>query len=280
MKNLSLILRILAIVAAVSAAGLYFMTEGKLAEMQTKLDAANADTQRVLGELSTANDEISTQQTQLAEERESLAKTKRELEAARSESQVARREVTRTQQELREAKAEIGKLNDENKRLRSDLLSAEQNLAEASKEGEIAQLNERIQELESANSDLKSDLQAADAISSARTASAGTASSPNIGSDGLPDYSLPVNNNPAVLPASIGTATTIASVSAENGLIVLDTTPELALTIGTEVTLVQDLKAIGTVKIVSTQDNLALANILPGSKTREMTAGTSVNLLR
>ncbi|MEN8661173.1 MAG: hypothetical protein ACN4GF_01645 [Lentimonas sp.] len=279
MKNLSLILRILAIVAAVAAAGIFFAVQGKLTEKQAQLESSQSATVAVQAELDSANAEVSALTSNLNVERAAVAKAKSENETLSSEMYTARKEVTRTQQQLRESKKEIETMAEAAKGLRADLFATEQSLAEASKEGEIAQLNERIKELEGANSSLTSDLQSAKAISSAR-ASNPDSTAPSTTAGGLPTVNYPTNNAPAVEAASIGTETSIASISAVNGLIVLDSTPELALTPGTEVTLVQNLKALGKVVIVSNQNNLALANILPGAKTRQLIPGTTVSLLR
>ncbi|HAV12986.1 MAG TPA: hypothetical protein DCX06_05770 [Opitutae bacterium] len=276
MKSLSLILRIVAIVAAVAAAGIYFAAQGKLAEKQTELEAAQSARQAVQAELETANNQVTSLESRVSEEREALAKAKRDLESMRSEMYTARQEVTRTQQQLNEAKNQIDGLNQTAKKLRSDLISSEQSLASASNEGELARLTERVKELESTNSTLKSDLEAERSASSARAATS-SATGSTVG--GTSTYSINTNA-PAVQPASIGTSTTIASVSPENGLIVLNGASELGLTPGTEITLIQDLKALGKVQVIAIQDDLAVANILPGAKTRSMVAGATVNLLR
>ncbi len=279
MKNLSLILRILAIIAAIAAAGVYFAVQGKLAEKQAQLESSQAATVAVQGELDTANDNISTLESQLNDERAAVAKAKKEIEALQSEMYTTRQELTRTQQQLRDAKQEIETMKDTEEGLRASLLATEQALAEASKEAEIAQLNERINELEDANSSLTSEIESMKALNSARTSSAATPAAAST-AGALPTANYTPNTSGPVQTASIGLETTIASISAENGLIVLDTTPELALTPGTEVTLVQDLKALGKVRIISNQDNLAVANILPGAKTRALIPGITVSLLR
>lgn len=280
MKSLSLILRIVAIIAAVAAAGIFFAVQGKLTEKQAQLESSQAATKAVQAELETANGAISSLESNLGEERKAVAKAKNDIETLSSEMYTARQEVTRTQQQLRESKQEIETMAETAKELRASLLATEQSLAEASKEGEIAQLNERIKELEGANANLESDLKSSKAISSARSSNSNQEASSSTSNGGLPKVNYPTNNSPAVQAASIGTKTTIASVSAANGLLVLDSTPELELNPGTEVTLIKDLTAIGKVKIISNQDNLAVANILPGAKTRQLTSGSTVNLLR
>ncbi|MGJ8639156.1 MAG: hypothetical protein ACSHYA_07155 [Opitutaceae bacterium] len=280
MKSLSLVLRILAIVAAVAAAAIFFMSQGKLAEKQTELDAAKTATQSVQAELAGTNDKVKSLESSLSGEREALAASKRELASKSSEMHIAQQEVTRTQTQLRESKKTIEKLTASAMELRSDLLSAEKSLASASKEAELAQLTERIKELQGANSSLKSELESSKAISEARAATPNATQSAGSTNGGLPVVNYPVNNNPAVQAASIGTKTTIASVSAANGIIVLNATPELGLTPGTEVRLVKDLKAIASVQVISNQGDLAIANILPGSMIDQLVENLTVSILR
>jgi hypothetical protein len=86
------------------------------------------------------------------------------------------------------------------------------------------------------------------------------------------------NTSPAAKSASIGAATTVASISSQNGIIVLNSTPELGLTTGATITLIQDLTALGKVKITQVTDQLAIANILPGTQLK-LSAGDSVKIL-
>ena len=74
--------------------------------------------------------------------------------------------------------------------------------------------------------------------------------------------------------------TTIESLSAKNGLIALANSPELGLSPGTTLTIIKKLKSLGKVQVSQVSDDLVLANLLPGAKTRELAAGTTVRLLR
>jgi septal ring factor EnvC (AmiA/AmiB activator) len=278
MKSLSLILRIVAILAAAAAVALFFTSKGKLAEKQTELEQAQAVTQATKGELETANGQIASLETQLSTERKSLADTKGKLESVRSEMYTAKQEVTRTQQQLRETKSTIADLEDTATRLREDLVKTEKSLASASKESEIAELNDRIEELAKANDTLKQDLIAAEAYTRSRPRTAPTSRTQT----GTGDYksSFSPSMAPPVQPASIGTETTIASISSNDGIIVLDTTAELGLSAGSQITLVQGFKALGKIQITEVTEKFAIANILPGTSTRGLSAGATVKLLR
>ena len=272
MKSLSIILRIVAILAAAAAVALFFMSKGKLAEKQTALENAQAATQATQAELETANGQITSLGAQLSTERKALADTKGKLESTRSEMYTAKQEVTRTQQQLKETKSTITDLEDAAERLRADLVKTEKSLAEASKEAELAQLNERIEELAKANDTLKQDLMAAESLakSSRKSTNGAAATSEKAG--------FKPNMSPAAQPASIGTSTTVASISSENGIIVLNSSPELGFTTGETITLIQDLTALGKVQITKVTETLAIANILPGTKLK-LTAGDSVKIL-
>ena len=272
MKSLSIILRVVAIVAAAAAVALFFMSKGKLAEKQTALVNAQAATQAVQGELETANSQITAAQAQLSAERKSLADTKGKLESTRSEMYAAKQEVTRTEAQLKETKSTIAELEGDAQDLREKLVKTEKSLAEASKEAELAQLNERIEELAKSNDTLKQDLMAAESLarSSSSRKDSSEAASKKAG--------FSPNMAPAAQPATIGAATTVASISSENGIVVLNSTPELGLATGAEITLIQGLTALGKVQITQVTETLAIANILPGTKLK-LNAGDTVKIL-
>lgn len=278
MNSLSLILRILAIVAALAATAFFFVSKGKLAEQEMRAQKAEQATETVKADLATANEQISTLEGRLNSERKALADEKRKLESVRSEMYTAKQEVNSTQQQLREAKKNIEDLESDAKRLRSDLIKAEENLVAANKEAEIAQLNERIAELEKSNAELKESLEDAKARRSLPNHSPATTGTLSSGGTYSSTFT-PAASQP--LPtASIGPETTIRSLRTKDGLIALTNNPQLGLTLGVEVTLISNLRALGKVRVVQITDTLIIANILPGAKTREMTEGTTVSLLR
>lgn len=274
MKSLSIILRIVAILAAIAAVSLFFTSKGKLAEKQTALEQAQAATRATQAELETANGKIASLDSQLSTERKSLADTKGKLESTRSGMYTARQEITRTQQQLKETKSKISAMDDAATRLRADLVKTEESLASASKEAELAQLNERIEELEKSNDALKQDLLAAESLQKSFSARRKSTES-----TGHYKSSFSPNKAVAVQPASIGATATIASISTESGIIILNSTPELGLAVGSQITLIQDLKALGKVQITKVTDQLAVANILPGAKLGGLSKDDTVKVM-
>ena len=277
-----MILRILAVVAAIAATALFFVSKGKLAEQLEATQKAKQATVAVQAELTNANEQISSLEVSLNNERDALANEKSKLENMRSEMYTARQEVSRTQRQVSEAKKSIAELESTARRLRTDLLQSEQSLASASKESEIAQLNERIAELEESNADLKESLEDAKVTSSTSRAPEYPESSSKIASIATSTFSsgFTATKSQALPTSSIGAETTIESLSAANGLIALANSPELGLSPGTTVTIIKKLKALGKIQVSQVTDDLVLANLLPGAKTREMVAGTTVSLLR
>ena len=274
MKNLSLILRIVAILASAAAVALFFTSKGKLAEKQMSLEQAQAVTQATQSELETANSKITSLGTQLSTERKSLADTKGKLESIRSEMYTAKQEVTRTQQQLKETKNTIAELENVATRLRTDLVKTEESLASASKEAELAQLDERIEELVKSNDMLKQDLLASAGLQQSATPEpASTAIASGYQSGFTPSSAV------AVQPATIGAATTVASISTSDGIIILDASPELGLSVGSEITLIEDLKALGKIRIIQVTEQLAVANILPGTQLRGLSKGDTIKVM-
>ena len=96
MNSLSMILRILAVVAAISATALFFVSKGKLAEQQALTQKAKQATVAVQAELTEANEQISALEVSLNNERDALANEKSKLESMRAEMYTARQEVSRT----------------------------------------------------------------------------------------------------------------------------------------------------------------------------------------
>ena len=280
MNSLSMILRILAVFAAIAAAGLFFVSQGKLAEQEAVAQKAEKATVAVQAELTAANEQISSLEGSLKNERGALANEKRKLESMRSEMYTARQEVSRAQQQINKAKKSIDDLESTARRLRTELLQSEQSLAGASKEDEIAKLNDLVAELEGSNADLKELLEDARLTSSTSRAPENPENSSKIASANTFSSSFTAATSQALPEASIGAKTTIKSLSAKDGLIALANSPELGLSPGTTVTIIKKLRALGKIQVSQVSDDLVLANLLPGAKTRELAAGTTVRLLR
>ncbi|GEM_PF-334266 len=297
MKILSLILRIVAIIAAVVAAGAYFMTQGKLSEQESRIATIQSEAQARISDIETANQQIVKLENEAKQANNKGAESKRMLESVRSEMYTAKQELTRTQQQIKEEKNKNNELAAATDRLKADLLKTEEGLATASREGEIALLNERVRELESVNVSLKQEITtaeskmkslstihsssgSADNINSANRNSSGQTSSVTTQTTNSGYSQLGKNINPAAQPASIGAETTIASINSSAGIIVLNAPDSLGINAGSSLTLIRDLRSLGKVQITEVSNNLAIGNILSGANTRELRSGSSVKILQ
>lgn len=275
MKNLSLILRILAIVAAIAATTLFFISKGKLADKQAEL----THTQDVLAstetELSDTKNTLQRTETQLKREQKDLAETEQELEEVRSDLYSSEQEVARLENDIRDADSEIASLKDTAQELRTDLVATQEELADASREAEINQLNQQIAELKDENLELTLDLEAKKAVADALTAKQEKV-------DALKEIDTSVGLlSPSGEPIKrIKIETTVDSISPSDGLIVLNSNPEMGLSQGQTLTLVQNLKSMGKVNIQRVEDSYAIANIMPGSAgANKLSSGSKVQLL-
>lgn len=277
MKNLSLILRIVAIVAAVVATTLFFISKGKLADKQAELDQTKQVLATTQSELSDTNKTLEKTESELKTERETLAETEETLDGVRSELSAAQKEIDRNNRQLSQARDTISELETTTDDLRSELVDTQEELAAADREAEINQLNERIAELEQANEELEVELAAKTAIAE----SIASKKNDGGGSKGIKAIDTSFSSLISGEPISrLKLKTTISSVSVTDGLIVLDTTPDLDFSAGQTITLVQNMKSVGKVRIESVEDDYAVANILPGSSgTEKLSSGSTVQIL-
>lgn len=277
MKNFSLILRILAVIAAIAATTLFFISKGKFAELDSELKRTQgvlASTQSELGE---TKNTLTRTETQLKREQKTFAETEAKLDETESKLYASQQEVARTKNDLKDANTEIAELKNTTRDLRADLVTTQKELANASRQAEINQLNQRIAELELENQEIMVELESKQAIVKAmntRNEKAAAQSQVNISTMLIP---LSPDGEPI---GRIRLETTVNSISPADGLIVLDTFPEFDFADGQTITLVQDLKAVGKIQIQKVEEGYAVANILPGSTgANKLRSGSKVQLL-
>lgn len=280
MNSLSLILRVIAILAAVASAGLFFMSSGKLKEKETQLSVTKQSLAASQSELTATNGKVTSLTASLDSSKKSASKLKSEVESLNSELYTAKQETTRAQTQMSQIKGQVAQLENEKQQLNSEIAAARQAAAEQAanstslSQGEVDALEQRISVLTEEKQELQDEL----SVFQAKAAARNTGGGENSETATAGGYNL--NTQTAVQPATLGSEATITKVSSDDGFIVLIASPSLGLDSGLELTLVQDLKAIGKVQIVETDGSYALANILPGTKAAKLTEGSIVNLLR
>ena len=275
MKNLSLILRIVAIIAAVAATTLFFISKGKLAEKEELLTKAKNYITKTNAELKETSETLEKTEKQLALERESLASTREDLEETQSELFASQQDANKKKKLLGDALNQVSELEKTRRELRADLQTAREELIAADRTDEINQLNQEVANLEARNAELELDLESAKAVAKAVTdkkSRAGNLEDRDISYDSL-NAGDPINR--------MRLETTIDSVSSADGLIVLKNNPELQLAEGQTLILVQDMNSAAKVRIQSITDEHAVANILPDKNTsaKKLSSGSVVELL-
>lgn len=278
MKNLSLILRIVAVVAAIAATTLFFISKGKLAEKDSQLTQTKQVLASTQSDLADTNKTLERTESELKTERDTLARTEDTLRGVRSELAVAEEDARRNKEQLDQTREQVANLERTTRELRADLLSTQEALAAADREAEINQLNAQIAEIENRNRELTLELEA-------KTVIAEAASAQNVARGGPSGIEAIDTSVAALVPGQpmgsrLKLETTINSIRAADGLIVLNTTEELGLTEGQTITLIQNMKSVGKVQIQTIEEGYAIANILPnGSGAKKLSAGSTVQIL-
>ena len=252
MKSLPFILGAAAILAAALSAVLYFTTQGKLREMDDLLRAATGRASAAEAELDLYSGQLEAIEKELVTERINTAESKRSEERLRAEIYTARREVSISNQELANAREKIEELESSGRRLRQNLVEIEQIFAKPDTKPEIDKLNARIFQLEEANLQLKKELHAAGQRKSSPRA-----------------YTIEAENR-----------TSIESILTKDRLIIIRAKLENRFKEGEKITLLRSGEVLAHVQILRISSGLAVANLLPGSKISQLSAGTEVDIAR
>lgn len=271
-----MILRIVAIVAAIAATTLYFISKGKLAEKQDQLTR----TQQVLAttqtDLSETTMTLRKTESQLARESEDLADTKSTLEDVRAELYTSEQKNTRNERLLTEARSKIGNLESSARDLNSNIVDLKKQLVAANRDAEINQLNDQIAELQATNEKLTSDLEAQSAFVNAVKNKSGSPAGMAAGST-----SDSAQTDTGLASSGNNLETTVNSISANDGMMVFDSSAELGLSAGQTFIVFSGKKTVAKIQVHSTTESHAIANILPSSAGKgNVKPGSTVKLVR
>lgn len=278
MSYLSLILRIIAILSAIVAGTLYFMSEGTVNDKNQEIARLRSESQKLLDKNETASLEIAELQENLAEETALLEETKAQLEETKAKLIAEMQESQRVQKKFIEAQKEVDQLEETTTRLRKELVNAENLFAAASQESLIAQLKERIKELTAANAQLSNSAETSTStqgiVSPLKTEPAEPKSNVARASQ------FAVKKLTATEVGTLKEEAKIASLSIPNGIIVLNTVNSQTLEPGTIVDLVSSAEVVARIEIININGALAIAYIKPGAKLDNLNKGDTVKILR
>lgn len=269
MKPVNLIISVVAIIAAIAAGALLFITKGELKETSASLSQSQATLQSAQAELSTANANISELETKVSQLTKNVSQKEQQVSSLNAEVFTAEQQIKSTQNELREAQSEVARIEQDLRKVRSQLISVQ--AEEQSETGMIAQLNERVAELETANQELE------DTVATTKQA----LMQANAGRSNRPTTSTTSSTSEYTFPAGlIGPQVTIASILSKDGVFTISDPASVGLAPGQTYKLIKDLSYLADIKVTEIKDGLAIAHIQPGSKVKTLTAGLTANLLR
>ena len=267
MKRLSLLLRLVAVIAAICASVLFFIAQGKLEEKEAALMRSFEAQNDMQIELSAANDEILQLNKNLLQSRADLASSKGALDSIRSEMFTAKQEVARNQTQIKQAQNEINNLQVDLKNARGKLIQAEREMTTIDHSGELNVLTDRVKELEEEKLNLQLALKSVQSKSP----------KPTVGLNRTPVVSKLSNKN---TPGILGEELIIATASPKSGIIILNAAPGVTLNIGDQLNLVNDYQSIAKVQLTKITNDYIVANIMPGANNEELNPGTVVRVLR
>lgn len=275
LSYLPFVLRIAAILSAATACTLYFLSKGTVDEKEKEIRQVRAELQILSDKNESADLEIISLQEALTEQNKLAEDAKIQLEEAKAQTVVEIQESKRLQKRLIEAMKKTQILEETANRLRRELIDAEEMFVNASQEGLIAQLNERIEELIVENTRLKKQIKS---LEPAVELDDPATPELNTSEENLVQFTVQKLSKAEF--NALNEATKIASISTENGILVLNADPTLKLKPGMTIKLAKDAEVIAQVKIININGTLAIANILPGAKLDNLSKGDTVKILR
>lgn len=271
MNRLPLIIAIIAIIAAVAVSVLLYKTDNTLKETANALSQTENKLVSTQQELSEEQATTKNQEAQISKLTDNSADLRQEISKLNSEIIAATNEVKQTQRKISDLNSEISKLKENEGELKEKLIAAQ--TAKQNEMANLAQLKERIEELETANSQLKTDLENT-TTQLARSANSTRESTKN-------DSGLSIRTRPSYSfsPNSIGPEVTIASIRPADGVMTISNPAAAGITPGQTYTLVKDLTAIAKIQVTEIQGDLAITHILPGTRSKLLAEGLTANLM-
>ncbi|MGJ3242075.1 MAG: hypothetical protein ACFE0O_03830 [Opitutales bacterium] len=264
MQPLSLTLRVIALIGASLAGVAWFLTNGKLDDIQQQLRSARASASSFQSQLAEAQQRIEEQEVSIKELQGDLADAKRRTTRAQTDFNEARQELAQVRNQLQDVRQKRDTLQQDNENLRQEILNATtgpttaKGLASEDRkayENQISELKRQISDLSEELADAQAALvDARDTVpaSSGTTVSAGTASRSSGG-----------DPSGGSLGASGTIQATIASLDRKLGLLVVDVGSNNGLTSSGEYTLEQSGYTVGRARVQTLQSSMAVLALLP-----------------
>jgi len=279
MKQVSLILRIVAIAGAVAAVSLYFVARGKIDRKQAQLEEARQKRSSVQSEVDSLNEKLDETRSELEQTESELEQTENTLDSTKSKVYAAQNEAERLKNDLDRAQSKVDELKQEKQKVQQELVATERKLADAVAQSKAAELRQRIDALEQTNEEMKNKLaEARRGGGGTASGAAGKAAGTGRTDDGRGEKQP---REPTFAPGTVGPSATVASLDESAGMLVLEAASRLGLSVGDQLRLIDnDLNRLAEVKIRALRNGDAVADILPDSELGNLSANDQVQLMR
>ncbi len=242
MKILSYLLPGGAILAGFAAIAAWFLTNGKLDQKQSELDALNNRLTSTQADLGDARDQLASLQSDLQVTRQDLAASKQQVTRFQDDYYRATQEVTQLQNALKSEQAAVEKLVSDNDRLRREILAVKSAPPPDIDNSEVVRgYKQKIAEMEQEIRDLQGNLSNTPMTTASR-------------------INLPASGGSQPLPASgAGSITAnVAAVRPEQGIVVLDRGFRDGVQRNQEYALLHNGNRLGKIRVTALTDSGAV----------------------
>jgi chromosome segregation ATPase len=271
MNRLSIILRIVALIAALSSALIFFTARSSLATKAKEVALAELANEAVIKELEVAAGDITTLEERIKSERAALVEAKSSLGATQATLQRTNQEASLTLEKLQRAEQTILSQQSELFDLRDKLLLAERRNSAASQNREIEILEASIDTLNEKNKALNEQIN----LERARLASI-----EKMQASGKENLGRLIDPNYQPTKGTVSAQTEIASINRANRIIVFSARPVLELKVGHEIQLHSERELLGKVRVFKVTDTYTVATLLPDFDAKRIDAGSIVTIIR
>jgi septal ring factor EnvC (AmiA/AmiB activator) len=266
MNALSLALRAIAIVGAIAAGVLWFISEGKLEEKQTELTQTRQTLEQTRSTLAQTDAQLDSAQDELEETTADLDRAEDELQDKELALNEARKRVRQLEDEVDAQEALIAQKDEEIRRQKAAQIAAIDE-----KDKRITELNRTVSDLQQDVATLRDDLLTAEnrleeATTSMQTAAAETTTAPDAGTDGQSTQQRPTRFSRTETVQPLPAAGNISEVSVlrvdpDKRTVVLDFGAEAGAKQNQGLVLLEDGRKLASLRLLNVVPTASVAYV-------------------
>lgn len=283
----SLIIRVIAIIAAAAAIAGWFLTNGKVAELQDTVAKAQEQKQQAESRANDLESEINLYDAKIKAKDSELADSKGRATKLNSQLVQARREISNLQEKVTKGESEKEELENKNTALRREILEKSVELPSGASEEEVEAFKTEIASLEGQVSSLREKLRTAEdrllnaAPSSGSQAATTTASTGSGSSNRLNSITAKKRPTGILAPVEKGDTAAILKIDHRNSLVVVSLGQNRGYANNMEFSILKDYNRPVRVRIKDAKPSFSIASILPGKgNPRSLQEGDTVNVIQ